>query len=232
MDTTRQFVVKRRSKVGGICLILLLALLASVGSWWVIGNMETPSVAVESEDMTPDERQAAEGRDESERDDEYIDAYKVADDLPRVLTIEAIDVRARVLPMGVNPDNSMQAPINVFDSGWYTGSAKPGSEGAVVIDAHASGPTREGLFAYLDTLQIGDRMSLERGDGTVFSYEVVYLETVPLEEVDMRKLLSTYDGVEEGLNLITCAGQWLEGQSTYDQRVMVYTKQIDSTSTH
>jgi len=166
-----------------------------------------------------------EGEDEQEVKPDAVDAYRVAADLPRVLSIEKLGIRARVLPMSVNADGSMQAPVNVFDSGWYGASAKPGTSGAAVIDAHASGATRQGLFAYLDTLAPGDRLTIELGDGQRLTYEVVFTETVPLESVDMGKMLRPYE-TNEGVNLITCTGKWLPEQKTYDHRVTVYTKRV------
>ncbi len=167
-----------------------------------------------------------EGSDESEVEPNVMDNYTVAADLPRVLTIDKIGIAARILPMGINADGAVQAPVNIFDSGWYTGSAKPGEPGAALIDAHASGATREGLFAYLDTLVNGDIISVERGDGTELNYKVVLVETVDLDKVDMRKLLQSYNGASEGLNLITCTGKWIENEKTYNQRVTVYTERV------
>jgi len=180
-----------------------------------------PAVAGASSQAIP-----AEGGDESDVTPSAIDAYTVAADQPRVLTIESIGVRARILPMSVNADGAMQAPVNIFDSGWFGGSAKPGTPGAAVIDAHASGATREGLFAYLDTLSKGDRVGVEQGDGTKLIYEVTHTETVALDALDMAKLMRTHNDVAEGLNLITCTGKWLADKKTYDQRVIVYTKRV------
>ncbi len=87
----------------------------------------------------------------------------MAPDLPRVLSIPKLNTKARIMPMPVNGDGSMQAPINIYDAGWYTGGVRPGDKGAAVIDAHASGPTRQGLFAYLDTLKQGDNIIVEKG---------------------------------------------------------------------
>ena len=126
--------------------------------------------------------------------------------------------------MGVNKDGSMQSPINAYDAGWYTGSVRPGQLGAAAIVGHASGPTREGLFAYLDKLKAGDIVEIERGDGTKLTYSVVKTETVALKNVDMNKFLRPVDGEAEGLNLMTCAGSWVESSKTRDQRVIVYTK--------
>ena len=165
-----------------------------------------------------------EGRDETPVSEDVVDTYQVAASLPKVITIADAKVRARVLSMDVNPDNSIQAPINIYDAGWYTGSAKPGEPGAALIDAHASGATRAGLFAYLDELKVGDTMEIERGDGKKFIYETVYTEVVRREEVDMKKLLVPYGDEPQGLNLITCAGVYLKDEATYDHRVVVYSK--------
>ncbi|MFZ1301751.1 MAG: class F sortase [Candidatus Microsaccharimonas sp.] len=168
----------------------------------------------------------AEGEDESDVKESTVDKYKVAGDLPRVLTIDSINVKARVLPMSVNADGAMQAPVNIFDSGWYGASAKPGQKGAMFINGHASGASRKGLFAYLDTMKVGDTVSIEKGDGQKLSYKVVHAETIPKDETDMAKALRPYGKATEGLNLMTCTGTWIADQKTYDHRVLVYTERI------
>lgn len=165
-----------------------------------------------------------EGRDETPVASSSIDSYKVAASLPRVVTIQNAKIHARVVPMDVNSDNSIQAPINIYDAGWYTGSAKPGEPGAALIDGHASGATRQGLFAYLDTLKIGDTVEIERGDGQKFVYQVIHTDIVPKDEVDMTQLLKPYGDIPQGLNLITCTGRYIKDQKTYDHRAIVYTK--------
>lgn len=209
--------------IGSLILVLLVAG-GVFGVFYYLHKTEPKPVVYDKAD--PVARQQVEGREEVPVAPDALAGYDVAPDEPRILTIDSIDVRARILPMGVNPDNSMQAPVNIYDSGWYNRSAKPGQAGASVIDAHASGPTRQGLFAYLDTLKQGDRVSVERGDGETLNYEVMMVETVSLSAIDMEKVLRPYGDATEALNLITCAGQWLQDQRTYDQRAIVYTKRI------
>lgn len=155
-----------------------------------------------------------------------VTAYQVAADEPRMLSIEALNISARIKPMGVNSIGAIAAPVNIYDSGWYIGSAKPGALGATFIDGHASGATRKGLFAYLDTLKNGNEITIERGDGQVLRYTVVHVETVSKDSVDMKKVLRTYDGAKEGLNLMTCTGKWIENERTYDKRAIVYTERV------
>ena len=177
-------------------------------------------------DATPEQRQLAEGKDETDPPADVLAGYTVEPTHPRAIYIDKIGVRAKVLPMSLNPDRSIQAPINIFDAGWYTESAVPSRAGAVVIDAHASGPTREGLFAYLDTLTKGDTIEVETGDGTRYTYRVVATETVKLEDVDMKKLMLPYGTATHGANFITCAGDWLEGSETFNERAVVYTELV------
>ena len=169
---------------------------------------------------------ATEGTDETQPATQSTANYTVAPTLPRILSIDKLNISARILPMSVNKDESIQAPQNIFDAGWYNGSVKPGEDGAVFIDGHASGPSREGLFAYLDQLTPGDEIRVEKGDGTTLTYGVVHVEVVPLEGLDMKKVLKPYGNTVKGLNLMTCTGTWVDAQKTYDKRVIVYTEQL------
>ena len=208
-------------------LLIVASLCVAVGLWLQNAGIkrEQNKVAI-AENDTSAARRDAEGKDETLVTADDIKNYKVAASLPRVIRISEINVEARVLPMGVNDDGSMQSPLNAGDAGWYTGSAQPGQLGAAAIVGHASGPTREGLFAYLDKLKAGDIVEIERGDGTKLTYSVVKTETVALKNVDMNKFLRPVDGEAEGLNLMTCAGNWVESSKTRDQRVIVYTKRL------
>ena len=173
-----------------------------------------------------DKSKGDEGSEAAPVTKEDLSGYTVAADAPRILTIDKLGLETRILPMGINADNSIQAPININDAGWYTGSAKPGEVGAMFIDGHASGATRLGAFGSLDTLKNDDTLTIEKGDGATLTYRVVHVAVVPLEAVDMSKALAPYPGVNKGLNLMTCTGTWVKESATLDHRVIVYTEQI------
>ena len=230
LESVRGAKLPSRVMLGGAAAAIVLAFTGYISlDTWITNNQVREVVAdrqVAGDSTARSMAVLGEGEDEADVTKSAIDSYTVAPDLPRVLTINKIGVEARVLPMSVNSDGSLQAPVNIFDSGWYGASAKPGQSGAGFIDAHASGSTREGLFAYLDTLAAGDSISVERGDGQAFNYEVATTETVPLGEVDMQKALRVHGGATEGLNLMTCTGKWLPEEKTYDQRVIVYAVRV------
>ncbi len=170
---------------------------------------------------------AAEGKDEAVPTVESLSTYAVAPGLPRALYIDKLSIASKILPMGENKNGSIQAPLNIHDAGWYSGSMKPGQIGAAFIDGHASGPTREGLFAYLDTLVVGDTLQVEKGDGSRLTYKVVHTEVVPFEGFDMKKALLPHGRALRGLNIMTCTGKWVNEKNTYDHRVVVYTEQVN-----
>lgn len=222
---------KKLSLVTLAMLVLAASGYVTIDTWLtnnkaqaIISGAGVPStdVAVDSSAQVKEN----EGKDETDLPVNALADYRVGPDLPRALYIDKLSIAARLMPMGENSDGSVQSPVNIFDAGWYTDSVKPGDIGAMFVDAHASGTTRQGLFAYLDTLSKGDTLQVEKGNGKRLTYRVVYTETVALEDVDMKKALLPYGNTLRGLNLMTCSGAWVQDKQTYDHRVIVYTEQI------
>lgn len=214
-------------------VVVLVSAYVAVDAWLVNqrvkGDLQETVAAAQSAstaDSPSEARQAAEGKDETPIPQDVVAKYRVAADLPRVVRIDKIGARARVLPMGVNNDGSMQAPLNAFDAGWYTGGVKPGQRGASIIIGHEFGPTRGGLFQKLNTMQAGDVVTVERGDGSVLKYQVVSTKTASLQNIDMNEFIRPANGVDEGLNLMSCTGEWVRGANTRSHRFMVFTKRI------
>lgn len=225
--SSKKFDHKKFFLIALAVIVLLLTGYIAYDTWLTNSRAEAvltsqPSTSTDPTGWSKDD----EGKDESVIPKSALSSYTVAPSLPRALYIDKLGIAARVMPMSINTDNSIQAPKNIFDSGWYNGSVKPGETGAMFIDGHASGATRQGLFAYLDTLKVGDKMQVEKGDGEKLNYKVVKVETVPLADVDMKKVLLPHGNVSKALNLMTCTGKWLPKEKTYDHRVIVYTEQV------
>ncbi|MBR5621017.1 class F sortase [Candidatus Saccharibacteria bacterium] len=162
--------------------------------------------------------------DESAVTEQMKQAWKVAADKPRFLSIPKLNIdRARVLEIGLNNTGRLLTPNNIFDVGWYRASSKPGAGGTLLIDGHNGGPHIEGVFKHLPDLEIGDLITIERGDGKFFRYKVVENEEVPLSEADgkMSKMLTSPESGKESLSLITCSGVWSGVQQTYLSRQFV-----------
>lgn len=211
----------------------LAAIMVLLGAGYVsidvfMTNREVKAAFIEpkAQQTSEEEVPQTEGQDETPLPGNALSSYAVAPDRPRVLHIDKIDVATRLLPMSVNRDGSMQAPINIYDAGWYEGSSKPGEVGAVVVDGHSSGPTRDGVFGKLTDLQIGDQLRIERGDGVSFVYQVTHMEQVAKDAVDMQRLMLPYGNSLQGLNLVTCVGEYLPAEKTFSERHITYAELV------
>lgn len=162
--------------------------------------------------------------DETEPTLNIITEHSVAPKNPRYLTIPKIGVdHARIFAVGLKPNNEISTPSNIFDVGWYDASGKPGQGDTIVLDGHNGGPSKVGVFKYLPVLSVGDIITIERGDGKIFSYEVFDNVTIPLSQADDYMATAFVSPVprKESLSLITCTGEWSATQKTYLSRQFV-----------
>lgn len=164
--------------------------------------------------------------DESIVTKKQINEHIVPAKQPRYISIPSIEVdNTRVFAVGTDANNQLESPKNISDAAWYKKSATPGMKyGAVLIDAHNGGVTRNGVFAKLGTLRNGSEITVERGDGKKFTYKVVENQSMSLEEVNktgMKMMMQSADETKEGLNLITCDGKWVPRYKQFDRRIML-----------
>lgn len=151
-----------------------------------------------------------------------IEQYAVAPDLPKFLSIPAIQVdKVRVFRLGLEKNYTIAAPTNIFDAGWYEGSSKPGQAGAQFVYGHVSNLDAHGVFYDLYKLKPGDTIRITRGDDVVFTYSVVSTQRYPASDVPMDKVLSPIKAGRQGLNLMTCAGH-VEATGGFSERLVVY----------
>jgi len=158
-----------------------------------------------------------------------IDSYAVAADLPKYIEIPSIGIgRARVIQLGLMKNGSIAVPGNIYDTGWYTGSSKPGQPGAMFIYGHVSSWQANGVFYNLKKLQPGDKVIVTRGDNKIFTYRVVTNKVYSYNSVDMNQVLAPINRGVPGLNLMTCTGQIIKGTSEFNQRLVVFASLISS----
>ncbi|MCA9328446.1 class F sortase [Candidatus Saccharibacteria bacterium] len=161
---------------------------------------------------------------EGEVSDNAIAAYQVSPELPRYLRIPQLGVFARIKHTGVDKDGSVDAPKNINDVSWYTGSAKLGNAiGSSLLLGHVSGWTAPGVFKNISKLHAGDRFEVEKGNGEKLVYEVTRGESIPVESLNMSKVLASESGQHE-LKLMTCSGKYNRETGHYEERYVVYAK--------
>ena len=215
-----------------ILAVLAIAFFGRIALWEhdYYGRMEgSPrAVATNNAESAPLE---VEEVDETPVTEEARAEYVVPADYPRYLSVPKLGiVNARVLQMGITATGELDTPYNVFDIGWYTSSSKPGFGGTLLMDGHNGGPNVIGIFKYLNTLEAGDLLTVERGDGAIFNYRVVENLEIALDEADSYMATAMTSAVpgQEGLTLISCIGEWSQIRQTYLSRQFVRAVLADS----
>jgi sortase A len=158
---------------------------------------------------------------------QVVDTYDVSPELPKYISIPAINVdTTRVIQLGILKNKQIAAPENIHDAGWYRGTAKPGQSGAMFIYGHVSSPTAHGAFYNLKKLKPGDKVVVTRGDNTKYVYQVSSSKVYPYDNVDMETVLAPVDATKPGLNLMTCAGHVIRGTHEFSERLVVFTSLV------
>jgi LPXTG-site transpeptidase (sortase) family protein len=123
---------------------------------------------------------------------------------PVRLIVPAIDLRARVVPIEVDPDGVLFPPDDVDRVGWWRRSAQPGSgSGQTLLTGH-SVSHGDGVMDDLGRLRAGDQVMVRTAEGTV-RYETTRTATYSRAELARNRARLFGQGREEHrLVLITC----------------------------
>ncbi|MCX6395254.1 MAG: sortase [Propionibacteriales bacterium] len=137
---------------------------------------------------------------------------------PTRVQIPAIGVDEALHGVGLTSAGAMQTP-DFGDAGWYDLGPRPGARGPAVIVAHVHGPAGDDVFAELDELEPGDRVTVRRTDGTtVFIVDAV--EQTRKETLPTRRIWNETD--QAVLRLITCGGEPDPVTRMYPDNTVVY----------
>lgn len=151
--------------------------------------------------------------------------YTVPADQPRRIVLPTIAAEGIIQKVSLTPERAIAVPSNINYAGWYAPSVKPGEAGLSIIDGHVSGKYADGIFKNIHKLRVGDEFSVEYGDLSKVNFQVVEVTSLP-EAESLSYLLKKRDDISKQLNLITCGGKYNKQTSTYEDRVIVVSKQI------
>ena len=144
---------------------------------------------------------------------------------PVRIQIPAIGVDTAVQHVGVNDKGNMANPSNFKDVGWYKYGPQPGASGSAVIAGHLdNGLGLPAVFKQLDRLKAGDEITVEAEDGSLRRFKVTGSQTYPYDDVPTEVIFNPSGSVR--LNLITCAGNWITKEKTYDARLIVFAEPV------
>jgi sortase A len=149
--------------------------------------------------------------------------------LPARLIVPSLKINASVQDLGINAIGNMQAPDNFVDVGWYKYGTVPGYIGSAVIDGHVdNGLGLAGVFLKLNTIQVGADVYVQTEGGDMLHFVVSNVQAYPYQSVPVDQVFAENDAAR--LNLITCDGTWVNGQDTYNERLVVYTTYVGTST--
>jgi sortase (surface protein transpeptidase) len=141
--------------------------------------------------------------------------------VPVSIAIPAVGVDARVVPVGLRADRTMEVP-GVDLAGWYEPGPRPGEAGPAVLVGHVDSRHGPAVLFRLGELRPGDRVEVGRQGGTARSFVVERVERRPKEALPVERI---WDRTRQPvLRLITCGGSFGRSTGHYRDNVVIYAK--------
>jgi sortase (surface protein transpeptidase) len=138
---------------------------------------------------------------------------------PGRMRIPALGVDAPVVPVGLNPDGSMEIP-GATEVGWYELGVTPGNPtGSAVLAAHVDFGGQRGVFFDLRSLPEGAEVFVSSPDGRELRFVVDQRFQVDKDELPGEELFRA--GGEPTLTLITCGGAFDSSVRSYRDNIVV-----------
>ena len=143
---------------------------------------------------------------------------------PRRMRVDRLGIESTLVGLKVQGDGTLQVPDDYDMAGWHRAGTAPGDVGPAVVVGHVDSHEGPAVFYRLRELQPGDRVTIDRVDGSVVVFEVYGQETVPKDAFPTERVYGPTDGPE--LRLVTCGGRFDEEARRYTDNVVVYAKQV------
>lgn len=147
--------------------------------------------------------------------------------LPARLLIPKLEIDANVQRLGITKNGNMAAPNNFTDVSWYKLGTLPGQTGSAVISGHEDNAVSlDGVFKHLEDLELGDDIYVVDEGGQKLQFRVIDKKVLPynLTGPELENIFHQSDKAR--LNLITCAGDWVQSIKTNDKRLVIYTELV------
>lgn len=142
------------------------------------------------------------------------------------MRIPSIDVSSPVHGLGLDSKGALTVPSGdrYHQVAWYDGSPTPGEVGPSVLEGHVTGLNGASVFFDLGSTQEGDKIEVDREDGTTAVFKVTEVRSYPKTEFPKVDVYGSTQGPE--LRVITCGGTFDSTTGHHVDNVVVYAKLI------
>jgi hypothetical protein len=123
--------------------------------------------------------------------------------LPVSVSIPSVGIGSPLIPLGLNPDNTLEVPKDFGVAGWYTGRPVPGEFGPSIIAGHVDSNADLRSSTTFGDVQPGAIVDVARSDGSVARFTVVAKEQHDKDAFPTDHVYGPTDSPE--LRLITAA---------------------------
>lgn len=133
------------------------------------------------------------------------------------------EVMTDIYPVGVIEEGDRKGQMDTIDdpdvAAWYEPGYAPGELGNALINGHKSWKGKIGRFSVLWDMKEGQRVAVEREDGSVLYFKVVSVDFYPYDDYPEEVMQIESDVAK--LTLITCYGDFDHSAGTSKQRCVV-----------
>ena len=124
---------------------------------------------------------------------------------PVRIVIPSIGLSAPIVPLGLNPDRTLQVPKHFGETGWFRGGPEPGEPGAAVIVGHVASRSGPAVFYRLREVRVGQMVTIRLQGGSSVRYIVNSMVRVRKNRFPTNRVYARTK--QPTLRLITCAGK-------------------------
>ena len=211
----------------GLTMVAVVLGLAGAGLIWYAttdteGKPTTPSFTASDSEITPTATTRPKSTPRPGRTGvpDEISGPVLVESKPVEISIPRLQVRSRLIPLGVDAAGAMEVPQTAGLAGWYTRGPSPGALGPSVIAGHVDLDGEPGVFYRLGTMRVGDRVAVSRADGRTAIFSVTRVAKYAKADFPTAAVFGSID--HAGLRLITCGGAFDESRGHYVDNIVVF----------
>lgn len=143
---------------------------------------------------------------------------------PVGVRVDAVGIDVPLVPLGLEPDGTLEVPSDFQTAGWYRHAPLPGDVGPAVIAAHVDSYRGPAAFFELRDVRPGDEVAVTYTDGTEVRFRVDRVERHAKDAFPTDRVYGNVDDAQ--LRLITCGGQFDRSVRSYRDNIIVWATRL------